>query len=339
MVSEDRLSLVYRGTPPDLICCEPMVRPMADGSWLCLWLGGGAVEPCPDNRVVGCRSFDRGRTWSGAGKGSGSTTQRPMVVLSAAPRALLITELLLCADGAVSAMLASHTGHFEDWQTHRADSRDGGYTWDELQPIPHLPTNTFVRNAWVLSTGETLLPYQHYPEGYQDHRAHNGALISRDGGKTFDISEPTPSRLRGWAEPNGVELPDGSLAMLVRADGTGVLYRTDSTDGGRTWSEHYPTDIPNPGNKIRILKHTDGRIILLHTPNGNQPHSFWNRNYMSMWISDDDMATWGYRRQLVHFPGAHSYPDGWLDEDEGMVHFAFDYNRHDVIYVGAKLPE
>ena len=50
------------------------------------------------------------------------------------------------------------------------------------------------------------------------------------------------------------------------------------------------------------------------------------------------MQTWQHRRTLIDFPGQLQYPDGFVDADEKYVHFAFDYNRHDLIYVGAKLP-
>jgi len=32
------------------------------------------------------------------------------------------------------------------------------------------------------------------------------------------------------------------------------------------------------------------------------------------------------------------YPDGGLDEEGGILHVAFDSNRHDVICWGAELP-
>ena len=51
------------------------------------------------------------------------------------------------------------------------------------------------------------------------------------------------------------------------------------------------------------------------------------------------MKTWPHKRIITDFPGALQYPDCFVDEDEGYVHFAFDYNRHDLIYVGAKLLE
>ena len=44
------------------------------------------------------------------------------------------------------------------------------------------------------------------------------------------------------------------------------------------------------------------------------------------------MRTWGYRRILTDFPGMLAYPDGVVDDREEYLHFAFDYNRHDVIY-------
>jgi len=42
--------------------------------------------------------------------------------------------------------------------------------------------------------------------------------------------------------------------MLRRADTTNRLWRSDSSDGGRTWSNAYPTGIPNPGSKPRLMK-------------------------------------------------------------------------------------
>ncbi|MBN2296779.1 MAG: exo-alpha-sialidase [Pirellulales bacterium] len=64
-------------------------------------------------------------------------------------------------------------------------------------------------------------------------------------------------------------LSDGKLAMLIRGEGKEnvCLWRADSRDGGKTWSEPYVTDIPNPGSKPRIINLPDGRIVLFHNPN------------------------------------------------------------------------
>ena len=40
-----------------------------------------------------------------------------------------------------------------------------------------------------------------------------------------------------------------------------------------------------------------------------------------------------------HFPGNVQYPDGVISADERFLHFAFDYNRHDLIYWCTELPD
>ena len=54
--------------------------------------------------------------------------------------------------------------------------------------------------------------------------------------------------------------------MLIRGDLSNRLWRTDSRDGGYTWSDPVMTDIPNPGSKPLILNLPDGRIVLFHNP-------------------------------------------------------------------------
>lgn len=102
--------------------------------------------------------------------------------------------------------------------------------------------------------------------------------------------------------------------MLIRSDGAGVLLRSESTDRGRNWSAPARTTIPNPGSKFRLFKLRDGRIILIHNPNGlthhinNQPGAQVTRNPLSMWISNDDLQSWGDKRDLTDFPGMRNRP-------------------------------
>jgi len=243
--------------------------------------------------------------------------------------------------------LSVHSGIFDYWRSYYSFSDDSGYTWSPFYSVPHVPQKTFVRNAICRRNGELVLPFQHYPDlpdydGMWSKKflPQNGVLISSDDGKNFEGFGNIRLGFRSMAEVQVVELSDDSLAMLIRADGwewhgkgaEGILYRSDSSDGGRTWSDPYRTDIPNPASKFNLLKLSDGRIILIHNPNPSRRHP------LSLWISKDDMKTWSYKRDLVTFPGRLQYPDGFVDEEEGYVHFTFDYNRHDVIYMGAYLP-
>ncbi len=215
-----------------------------------------------------------------------------------------------------------------------------------------MPGSVFALNRYRASWGEWIVPYQYYEPTedidtapHQDNTFNEmwvGTVVSADEGKTWVQS----NRIRGhdWAEPNTVELSDGTLVMFLRWDGSGCLWRSESTDRGRTWSEAVRTEIPNPGTKFRLFRLRDGRIVLVHNPNNATSHpnskrqAACHRNPLALWVSEDDMKTWSYKRTLTDFPGMLAYPDGVVDEQEEYVHFAFDYNRHDVIYWGARLP-
>jgi predicted neuraminidase len=340
VVDMDRRALVYKGLPPDHTCCDQALRILPNGEWLVIFMTGGTVEPEKANYIALCRSTDQGHTWESA-----------ETVLRFEERACLFSEAFVYQDR-VTVFVQTHAGGFEEWLNFTISSGDNGETWSEPAVFTPFPRRTFLRNLYVASWGEWVLPFQSYdtqddpsPSPLKDgsfRNPVNGTLISSDAGASWECSNRIPGRC--WAENNVVELSDGRLVMLIRADGTGCLYRSESTDRGRTWTEAVPTDIPNPGSKFRLFRLSDGRIVLLHNPNSATSHpnskrqAACNRNPLALWVSEDDMASWGHQRVLTDFPGHLAYPDGVVDDDEGYVHFAFDYNRHDVIYWGAALP-
>jgi len=328
----DKLIHVYKGSPPDHCVCDQALRQLPNGDWAIFFMTGGEHEPRKENYIAVCRSKDHGETWS-----------KPETILRFDERGCLLSEVFV-HEQEIHIMGVSHQGFFEDWRNFVLTSRDNGHTWDEPVAFTPMPRRTFLRNLYISTWGEWLLPFQTYdivPDASASplrdgsiQQGRNGVLASDDEGnrwiKSNDIG-PTA----GWAENNVVELSDGRLVMLIRADRTGCLRRSESTDRGRTWSPPERTGIPNPGTKFRLHRLTTGRIVLIHNPNAN----CGVRNPLAIWASDDDMTTWFYKRVITDFPGQLQYPDGFVDEEKGYVHFAFDYNRHDLIYVGAKLPE
>lgn len=338
--SPDRKALVYKGLPPNITCCDQALRILPGGEWVVLFMTGGSIEPELANFVALCRSADQGATWG------------PLEpVLRYADQACTLTEVLVLGEELV-VFVNLHGGGFDRWRNATIRSRDGGRSWSAPEPFAPLPRRGFVRNRYVATWGDWVMPYQYY-EATGDADASPlqdgsfaqpwvGALVSSDAGRTWHDS----SRVRGraWAENNVVELRDGRLVMLIRADGTGCLWRSDSADRGRTWSEPARTDIPNPGSKFRLFRLRDGRIVLVHNPNPQTSHpnskhyAACNRNPLALWVSADDLRSWACRRTLTDYPGHLAYPDGVVDAAETFVHFAFDYNRHDVIYWGAALP-
>lgn len=337
----DRKALVYKGIWPNATCCDQTLRILPNGEWAVFFMTGGSSEPEPTNFVAVSRSTNGGEVWG------------PMeVVLKREDRGCTLSEVIV-HKGVISIYVTMHAGYFDEWKNYIIRSTDNGHTWSEPEVLAELPRRGFVRNLYVTTWGDWILPYQYYeprtgdfdPSPLKDDTHREmwiGSMTSHDEGKTW--SKSNLIRGRHWAENNVVELRDGRLVMLTRADGTGCLWRSESLDRGVTWCEAVRTEIPNPGTKFRLFRLRDGRIAMIHNPNSMTSHpnskrqAMCHRNPLALWITSDDMATWGFQRIITDFPGHLAYPDGVLSEDEQWIHFVFDYNRHDVIYFGARLP-
>ncbi len=342
MAVMDRKALVYRGCPPNHCCCDSTLRILPNGEFAVFFMTGGPNEPDIQNHVAMCRSTEPGLHWSSP----------PETVLRFDDRACLLSEVYVAGDRIVM-LVTTHDGDFGHWLNFTIESRDNGHNWSKLEAFEDMPRRAFVRNRYIASWGDWYLPFQSYdtvsdwtiaPRIWTVKDPLNGVLISSDQGQTWVRSQNIVGA-NGTAENNVVELSDGTMAMLIRSDHDGFLARSDSTDRGRSWSKATRTDIPNPGSKARLHRFSDGRIVLVHNPNprtshpNTRPNVACQRNPLSIWLSDDDMRSWGYKRDLTDFPGMLAYPDGVLDESTSTLHVAFDYNRHDVIYWGARLPE
>ncbi len=238
--------------------------------------------------------------------------------------------------------IASAQGDTMDWDRQAAE--DAGHdrttiAYDGISPNK-LVCDTTLRvmpdGSWAMFmlAGDDFEPS---PKNYI------GITRSTDEGKTWtehgNVRLNDDDRYHGWAEPAIVELSDGRIVMIIRADRLGgVLYRTESTDGGRTWPElAVKTDIPNHGSKASLFSLGGDVVALAHNPNPK------HRSPLALWISFDGMKTWPYRRVIVPEScdgpkGRLNYPDGFVSKDRQWLHIAYDDNRHRAVYYGAKLP-
>ncbi|MDR1263048.1 MAG: glycoside hydrolase [Oscillospiraceae bacterium] len=328
----------------DSLSCEPIVRRMPNGDLLCVSQIGDVTEPAPLNRVSSLRSLDNGATWG-----------KPESVYPETGEAVYLTEVNVVED-VVRVYLEVHSGRFLNMRCVVMESRDSGHTWVDAGMPPFFPTFTFLRGLLTLRNGNRLMPYQHMPvsaaenvrlviashnivdfrkqKGVWDaniHAIQNGVILWSAQGGAPDRCIGPDIPIKGetgrhwvWSEPTLAELSDGTIAMLLRVDRSGCLWRSDSRDGGRTWSETMPTDIPNPGNKPKLLALPGGRIGLLHTPNAKARWPF------ALWISDDDMRTWGDQRILADFPIRYDYPDGFVEGND--LYGSIEINRHEILF-------
>lgn len=355
---QDRTAIPYDGVSPNKMVCDTTLRELPDGSWALFMLAGDDFEPSPKNYTGITRSFDQGKTWS---KLEPMETGLPRSGLTTGQ---CVTEVMV-RDGRCTAFLSTHSETWgRDWKTWVLHSDDNCRTWSKPVPAPgRLANFTFLRNHIVTRDGRIMVPFQHYvgpPEGtpppppeekpwhgalrHYVSNPRNGVLISSDGGKTWsehgDVRLTPNERYHGWAENNIVELGDGRIAMIIRADGLGgVLFSAESKDGGKTWPEYARvTKVPNPGSKATLYPLGGDRVAMLHNPNSK------HRSPLALWVSFDGMKTWPYQRVLVPESvdgpkGRLNYPDGFVSQDGKFLHFAFDDNRHRAVYYGARLPE
>ena len=354
---QDRKSIPYDGVTPNKMVCDTTLRELPDGSWIISLLAGDDFEPSPKNYIGLTRSLDQGKTWSPL---EPVDTTFPRSGLTSGQGA---TEIMTIGNR-TTMFFSTHSQTWgRDWQSWMMHSDDLCKTWSKPEPMPgRLARFTFIRGHIVTKDGRIIIPFQHYegppagtaPPEAEDkpwHKAlfhyvsnpRNGVLISSDGGKTYiehgDIRLTPDERYHGWAENSIVELSDGRLLMIIRADRLGgMLFKAESKDGGITWPDYASiTPIPNPGSKAMLYSLGGDRVALLHNPNSK------HRSPMALWISFDGGKTWPYQRVLqqesVDGPkGRMNYPDGFVSADKQWLHFAFDDNRHRCVHYSAKLP-
>ncbi|WP_341213816.1 exo-alpha-sialidase [uncultured Limimaricola sp.] len=132
-----------------------------------------------------------------------------------------------------------------------------------------LPSGTFIRAAPVIrDDGAWLLPLFlcNARPGIRWTGAHDTAAVgvSTDGGDSWHV-EPVPDSV-GSVHMTPVPLGGNHLAAFYRRRQADAVHRSESSDGGRSWSAPAPTDLPNNNSSIAAAALPDGRLALLCNP-------------------------------------------------------------------------
>lgn len=94
--------------------------------------------------------------------------------------------------------------------------------------------------------------------------------------------------------------------MLLRST-EGVIFRSDSIDGGQTWSLAYPTTLPNNNSGIDLVCLNSGLLALVYNPvQGYATDTI--RTPLVVSFSKDNGESWGNEIVLEDNPGEYSYP-------------------------------
>jgi predicted neuraminidase len=343
------------------LACGAVVAEAPNGDLLCVWLSGSDNEPATDNCVLLARSDDRGHTWG-----------EPQVLVPAGDMAGAVTILQPTADGRLIALGAHWPAdkQYTEWHWFRMESRDSGSTWSAPVSLTLHGDHAAVCQGPVrLANGEYLLPGQFFDQRTQPLLAppHRLAHAQTEDEALAMPAEGTASagkfgthlhgccvftsrrddlaglaeygrvddRPLGLLEPTCVQLRDGTLVMLMRAEWGGYLWRAESTDNGRTWTSAWQTDIPNPTSLAHVLRLPDGRIALVHNAVGGEVGARARRDPLSIWISDDEMESWSIKQDILT-GGSLAYPNAIILD--GKLAFVYDRDRRQVRFVEVEIP-
>ena len=224
----------------------------------------------------------------------------------------------------------------DTWSTSRIKaklSRDGARSWSDSVLLT-LQEGTMVRNQpIVLDDGDYLLPIYYETGADTEFTAADTCSMFLRYRQSEELWSPAGRILskNGNLQPAVVQLPDGKLVAYCRraggyGEGTeGYIVRSESTDGGETWSEGRDTEFPNPNAAVEMLRLQEGPILLIYND------SMTDRTPLSAALSVDGELSWSHRRDLLTGEGPYAYPYAIQGRDR-RIHLIYTSNDRTGIY-------
>jgi predicted neuraminidase len=223
----------------------------------------------------------------------------------------------------------------ETWSTSRIQfkvSRDQAETWSDASVLSQDEGDMVRGRPIVLNDGDYLLPIYH-------ETGNDPELVGPDSTSLFMKFNPTKRSWsktgairspRGNIQPAVAQLDDGRLVAYCRRGGdynpktVGYIVRSESSDGGRTWSDGKDSQFPNPNAAVDLIKLRSGRLLLIFNDSMNR------RTPLTAAISSDQDRTWPIRRNIVEGDKDFGYPSAFQARD-GRIHLVFTSDRRSVV--------
>lgn len=236
-------------------------------------------------------------------------------------------------DGRVWLFYVNRYG--ETWSTSRIKAKisdDGANTWSDSFMLT-MEEGTMVRGQPIaLNDGDYLLPV--YSETGHDTERTGSDSVSfflRYNPETNQWSES--GRIRsamGNIQAQVVQLTDDHLLAYIRRGGDyeptddGWMLRSESHDGGHTWSEAVQTRFRNPNSAIDFIELDNGHLLLVYNDSMN------DRTPLRVAISTDRDQTWPYQRTIAEGDNTFAYPYA-IQTRDGKIHIIYTTNSRTTI--------
>jgi len=238
-----------------------------------------------------------------------------------------------------------------------------------------LPLGCFIRGRFVRrKDGAWMMPIFRCVSrpGQRWNGSHDNAAVgvSHDEGETWTLEE-VPGSI-GSVHMTIVPLDGDHMVAFYRRRQSDFVHRSESLDGGMTWSAPEPTDVPNNNSSINVIRLRDSRLAMACNPSSaatsdarrtslydeieegdDRPDAtggcnpIWGvpRAPLALCISEDGGRTWPKRRIIDNSSGAclsNNSEDGRnqelsypyiLEGEDGELHVAYTYFRRAIKYV------
>jgi predicted neuraminidase len=188
----------------------------------------------------------------------------------------------------------------------------------------------------VLDNGEYLLPVYH-------ETGHDTEMVGPDSTSRFLRFDPK-GKSKEWMEsgvirskkgniqPGVVQVSRDHLIAYCRRGGgygpvpDGYTIRSESRDGGRTWSEGTDSRFRNPNSALEFMKLQSGNLLLVFNDSMNQ------RTPLVAALSTDADNTWPHRRTIAdQAKQSYAYPFATQSAD-GNIHLVYTSEGRTTIY-------
>lgn len=277
------------------------------------WTSGGDCEPHDDNYIVVAYSDDDGTTWND-----------PYMILDPGPISRSCVPILWM-DPAERLWLFYSAGSYGTYviYTDNPSASPETILWSTPQKItPYHVTNkpividkngmqTYLLCVQNMVTNNITQLLQYTPEN------NKWSLVRRSFAKSTNEHNV-------FMEASMVQKLDGTLWMLTRIDGgyDGGVEQAFSYDLGASWTAlSSDTDYPlkGPGSRSLIQRLQSGNLAWVSNDSTS------GRTKLTIWLSEDDGATWPYKL-LLDGRTSVSYPH-LAQKADGTIYVIYDKGR------------
>ncbi len=215
---------------------------------------------------------------------------------------------------------------WSDSRIHARVSRDMAVTWSDPMLLGEERGMMVRSKPIVLSDGNYLLPIYH--ETGRDRE-----LVGADTTSLFLRCDPKKG-LGQWVEsvriqarlgclqPAVVQLDSHYLVAYMRRGGgyeprrDGFMVRSESRDGGKTWTPGKDAAFPNPNAAVDFLQLQNRHLLLVYNDSMNE------RTPLTVAISTDGDRTYPFKRNIAEGQDDFAYPYA-IQTRDGKIHVVF----------------